>query len=631
MIIGLSLNFLSFFSEAFDFIISLLIFVIVLSLIVGIHEFGHFLFARRANILCREYAIGMGPRLWKKRKGETIYSIRAFPLGGFCAIAGEEVEADPFEGKEELRLDIVDGVIKGFYLDIDYKEFEKYPLYKIGEYDIYDESDSGNLYMDIEIDGVMVRHVVDKQAICYVKKDEMQIAPHNRTLGAKKKGQRALVMFGGPLFNFLLAIVIYFIAGLCMGFANMESNEISDVTMGDIAYQYGTQIDISDIDKYKDDSVVRIYSESIQKKEFENIESWDKVQEFVSLYNEKGLDEPVVIYRTREDYLASGDIITSLESQTMGSSGEITDFYGIAKFINEYNEKGLAEKIIINFTRDGKAMTIEGVPFISINNMGFGSGWYYDPTETPVIKVLDDTFTSSSRGLGDNSQLKYGDKIVKIGDIENPTWTDVRQFANGFIGNDENEDNNWITMVVERTTIVEGVETTKQEIVKVKPYSKELIENQTALDGGKPSATYATIDINYTSKFSLIKSFGYAFERTGSAFLAVFQTFKLLFNSTVSIKNLSGPIGIFSITSQALDAGFTYVLNLIGFLSVNIGLLNLLPIPALDGGRLVFLAYEAITKKKPNQKVETVLITVTFILLMALMIFVAFEDIKSLF
>ncbi len=57
-----------------------------------------------------------------------------------------------------------------------------------------------------------------------------------------------------------------------------------------------------------------------------------------------------------------------------------------------------------------------------------------------------------------------------------------------------------------------------------------------------------------------------------------------------------------------------------GILSINVGLLNLLPIPALDGGRLVFVAYEAITGKKPNQKVETALITITFFLLLGLII-----------
>ncbi|HEY8405611.1 MAG TPA: site-2 protease family protein, partial [Acholeplasma sp.] len=61
-----------------------------------------------------------------------------------------------------------------------------------------------------------------------------------------------------------------------------------------------------------------------------------------------------------------------------------------------------------------------------------------------------------------------------------------------------------------------------------------------------------------------------------------------------------------------------------------VGLLNLLPIPALDGGRLVFLGYEAITKKKPNQKVETALIAVTMILLFGLMIYVFYNDLLRL-
>ena len=67
-----------------------------------------------------------------------------------------------------------------------------------------------------------------------------------------------------------------------------------------------------------------------------------------------------------------------------------------------------------------------------------------------------------------------------------------------------------------------------------------------------------------------------------------------------------------------------------GLLSVNVGLLNLFPIPALDGGRLLFLGYEAVTKKTES-KVETVLISVTMVLLLGLMVIVTFNDILRLF
>ena len=58
--------------------------------------------------------------------------------------------------------------------------------------------------------------------------------------------------------------------------------------------------------------------------------------------------------------------------------------------------------------------------------------------------------------------------------------------------------------------------------------------------------------------------------------------------------------------------------------------MNLLPVPALDGGRLLFLGYEAVTKKKPSQKVETALISITMILLFGLIIYVSFNDILRL-
>ena len=61
-------------------IISVLAFVFALGLIILIHEGGHFFFARRANILCREYAFGMGPLLWKKKKGETLYSLSSYTM-----------------------------------------------------------------------------------------------------------------------------------------------------------------------------------------------------------------------------------------------------------------------------------------------------------------------------------------------------------------------------------------------------------------------------------------------------------------------------------------------------------------------------------------------------------------------
>ncbi len=70
-------------------IINLLLFIIILTIIVAVHEFGHFLLAKLNGVYVYEYAIGMGPKLWGKKKKETEYTIRAIPIGGFCQLAGE--------------------------------------------------------------------------------------------------------------------------------------------------------------------------------------------------------------------------------------------------------------------------------------------------------------------------------------------------------------------------------------------------------------------------------------------------------------------------------------------------------------------------------------------------------------
>ena len=78
---------------------TILYFIFVLGVIVLIHEIGHLLTAKLFNVYCKEFAIGMGPKLWSRKFKETEYSIRALPLGGFVAMAGEEGVDDnvPFE------------------------------------------------------------------------------------------------------------------------------------------------------------------------------------------------------------------------------------------------------------------------------------------------------------------------------------------------------------------------------------------------------------------------------------------------------------------------------------------------------------------------------------------------------
>ena len=75
-------------------ILNLIIFILILGFIVFVHEFGHFIFAKMNGVYVYEFALGMGPKLFSKKGRETEYSLRAIPIGGFCQLAGENIDDD---------------------------------------------------------------------------------------------------------------------------------------------------------------------------------------------------------------------------------------------------------------------------------------------------------------------------------------------------------------------------------------------------------------------------------------------------------------------------------------------------------------------------------------------------------
>ena len=111
----------------------------------------------------------------------------------------------------------------------------------------------------------------------------------------------------------------------------------------------------------------------------------------------------------------------------------------------------------------------------------------------------------------------------------------------------------------------------------------------------------------------------------------IFTSVADLLRGRESINNLSGPVGIVSAISQAASYGLTDVLEMLVLITVNLGVFNLLPIPALDGGRLVFLAVEAVIRRPVSERVQENLTLATFILLFGLMIFATYNDVIRLF
>lgn len=111
----------------------------------------------------------------------------------------------------------------------------------------------------------------------------------------------------------------------------------------------------------------------------------------------------------------------------------------------------------------------------------------------------------------------------------------------------------------------------------------------------------------------------------------IFTSLIDLLQGRESINNLSGPVGIVSAISQAASYGLTDVVEMLVLITVSLGVFNLLPIPALDGGRLVFLGVEAVIRRPVSERLQENLTLATFILLFGLMIFATYNDVIRLF
>ena len=120
-------------------------------------------------------------------------------------------------------------------------------------------------------------------------------------------------------------------------------------------------------------------------------------------------------------------------------------------------------------------------------------------------------------------------------------------------------------------------------------------------------------------------------EKTGMVLGLMFQFLKMLFTGQVKKGDLSGPVGVIYTVGEAAKYGFINVLYITGFISVNLGFFNLLPLPALDGSRILFMLIELFRGKPINPEKEGFIHFIGFVLLIILMVFVTYSDIVRFF
>ncbi|MCX6718904.1 MAG: site-2 protease family protein, partial [Candidatus Taylorbacteria bacterium] len=113
--------------------------------------------------------------------------------------------------------------------------------------------------------------------------------------------------------------------------------------------------------------------------------------------------------------------------------------------------------------------------------------------------------------------------------------------------------------------------------------------------------------------------------------VGLYYFFGSLFQGTAKLSEVAGPVGIAGIVGNAASLGFTYLLMITALISINLGVINLAPFPALDGGRVLFVAIEGIIRRRISPTFLNIVNTVGFVLLMILMVLVTYQDIVKLF
>lgn len=238
---------------------TLLSVIIIFGLLVFIHEWGHLYFAKRAGILCREFAIGFGPKIYSFKKNETVYTIRLLPLGGFVRMAGEDPEMIEIKPGHQIGL-MFNKERKVSQLILNHKS--KHP----GAHVVQVEKADLEHELVIEAyneDGERIRYDVDPKAEFIKDEQATQIAPWNRQFGSKTVGQRALAIFAGPMMNFVLAVVLLIAFALLQGMP-VDEAQIGEISSEGVAYEAGLE---------QGDLVLAIDGQSLQ--------TWEEMTEVI--------------------------------------------------------------------------------------------------------------------------------------------------------------------------------------------------------------------------------------------------------------------------------------------------------------------------------------------------------------
>lgn len=522
-----------------SFIFSFIVFVLLFSALILIHEFGHFIAARKSGIKVEEFGLGMPPKVWgfKPKKGETEYTLNAIPFGGFVRLYGE----DNFDKKAEQSnksyvgkpawvkiLVVVAGVFMNFLLAWVLLTggyiAGMQPMY-LNQEDIFKGLQQG---MIVTEDGLLVKNVSGDLKDQGVEVGDQVIAINNVPVQSNnawlevKEGQ---VFTGQILKN-----------GNIINFESVKTSENSEIEFYDLMYIPKLYVDHKQDDSFFDEG-----------EKIENING-----------------------------LAVYDFTELAKMQTDGADLKIDLENDQQILINEPLEKGENLKIVEVLTGSPaeKAGLKNGDELLKINGVSVNDYQKLaEVLESPKEKVVYTIIAEN--GEQDVEMTPATDGLVGV--LLSQYWLSA--------------DGNY--RIYTRSV--------PSSIIEIK--NLQLPWYQAPVKAVEEMARLSVLTI----------------EMFGNVLRSVFTQFYVP-------EGVAGPLGIARMTHVFVQEGLMPVIRFAALLSLSLGVINLLPFPGLDGGRLFLILIPLIIRRKLNPKLEGIIHTIGFLVLMLLILAVTFND-----
>ena len=247
---------------------AIIAFLFVFSVIVIIHEFGHYYFAKKAGILVREFAIGMGPKIFQVRKGETVYTLRLLPIGGYVRMAGHDEDEQEIKPGMMITIELdKENIVQKLNFD-EHLIIENSVPFQIEEADLHRSMTLSGYFVHSE---EKVNLTVSKQATI-IESDgtEVVVAPIERQFNSASLWNRIKTNAAGPMNNFILSIIIFIIVGFMQGGVPSNDPVVGQVSDQSAAHEAGLQtsdkiISIDGVDIHSWDEMTSIVRSSADK------------------------------------------------------------------------------------------------------------------------------------------------------------------------------------------------------------------------------------------------------------------------------------------------------------------------------------------------------------------------------